>query len=522
MSMKRKSSIAVFVVVAFLAGAFFVTAGANVFDLGGALSENSRAEGTTELKAPDDLQSAFIEVADVVNPTVVQIQSSKEAKQRRRMPAPFRRFFGGPRGGEDEGQRPLRQGIGSGVIVRSNGYVVTNNHVVEDTEETTVVMEDGTQYDAEIVGADPMSDLAVLKVDETDLPTVSYGDSDNVQVGQWAMAFGSPLSKDLENTATAGIISAKGRVSRTTSNINQIAELIQTDVAINPGNSGGPLVNLQGELIGINSAIASKTGGYQGVGFAIPVNLVKSITDQLIESGNVARGYLGVSFGNVSPALVQDLDISRGAAQIERVQPGSAADDAGLQVGDIITAIEGSDLNNFNELRTTIGSKQPGDTVEMTIVSSQNGDRRTVEVELGERPDDVLASSDEPGGSQDGSPQGGSSSQKETMDDLGLSLQTVTPRLLQRQRIRPSEEYQGAFITNVESRSYAYQEAKLREGLIITHVGAKRVRSVEEFAAAYNEVEAGSTFRVSVLQVGRGPGGSTRTATSVTALRKPS
>jgi serine protease Do len=517
---KRKTSIAIFVVVAFLAGVFFTTAGANVFDLGNALSENSRAEGTTKLaKAPDDLQSAFIGVADAVNPTVVQIRAKKEA-QRRRMPAPFRRFFGGPRGDEDDGQRPLRQGIGSGVVVRSGGYIVTNNHVVEGTEEVTAVMGNGTQYDATVVGADPMSDLAVVKVDATDLPTISYGDSEKVKVGQWAMAFGSPLSKDLDNTVTAGIISAKGRVSGTTSRINQIAELIQTDAAINPGNSGGPLVNLQGELIGINSAIASQTGGYQGVGFAIPVNLVKSITNQLIESGTVARGYLGVGFKSISPALAQSLDIPRGAAQVNRVEPGSAADEAGLQSGDVITSIEGEQLSNFNQLMTTIGSKQPGDTVEMTVVSSRNGDRRTLEVELGERPDEIASA----GGGQrpGGGSQGSGSSEEETMDDLGLSLQTVTPRFLQQQRLKPSEEYQGALITNVESRSYAYQEAELREGLIITHVGDTRVRSVAEFATAYDAVEAGSSFLVRVLQAGRGPDGQTQTATSVTALRKPS
>ena len=519
MSVKKKTSIALFIVVAFLAGVFFTTAGANVFDLGGRLSQNSHA-GTTKLaQAPTDFQTAFTKVAEAVNPTVVQIQAQKEVQRRNPFEgSPFEEFFG--RRGKPQGQAPLRQGIGSGVVVRENGYIVTNNHVVQDAENITAVMSDGSQYDAKVVGTDPQSDLAVLKVDADGLPTISYGNSDDIQVGDWVMAFGSPLSEDLENTVTAGIISAKGRVSQTTTRINAIAELIQTDAAVNPGNSGGPLVNLQGELIGINSAIASQTGGYQGISFAIPVNLVQNITDQLIETGAVARGFLGVSFDNVSPALREDLGVPRGSAQITSVEPNSAAAEANLQTGDIITSIDGNDLTNFNQLRTTIGSKQPGDEVQLTVVSSETGEERTINVELGERPEDLASAGPQGPQGQDG-PSGPSGSE-EKMDDLGLSLQDVTPRILQQLGVQNSEKYQGAIITNVEPRSYAYQEAELRPRQIITHVDGQRVRSVQQFAAVYENVEAGTTFRVRVLQLARAPGGGVQSASAVTALRKPS
>ena len=519
MSVKRTSSIVIFVAVAFLAGAFFVTAGANVFNLGEETSQNSRASTTRLAKAPADFQTAFTKVARTVNPTVVQIQAAKAPQQRRGVPAPFRRFFGNPRGGDD-GQRPLRQGVGSGAVVRSNGYIVTNNHVVEEAEKLTVVMYDGTQYDANVVGSDPQSDLAVLKVDAEDLPTISYADSETVEVGDWVMAFGSPLSVDLENTVTAGIISAKGRVSQTTSKINQIAELLQTDAAVNPGNSGGPLVNLQGEMVGINSAIASRTGGYQGISFAIPSNLVQNIARQLIKKGTVARGYLGVRFQDISPALASDLDVPRGAAQIANVVSGSAADEAGLQQGAIITGVNGDQLSNFNELRTAVGSKQPGDEVQLTVVDSQSGEERTVTVTLGNRPDEVAAAGGAPSPSQGGP--SGDSSGKEQLNDLGLSLRSVTPRFLKQQRLPPRKEFQGAVITNVEPRSYAYQEAELRQGLIITHVGGQRVRNVEEFVEQYRQVEAGSSFRLRVLQARASRGGEVQSASSLTALRKPS
>jgi serine protease Do len=514
MSAKKKTSIALFIVVAFLTGVLFTTAGANIFDLGDRFSQNSRA-GTTRLaQSPADLQSAFTEVAKSVNPTVVQIQAEKAVQQQQRNP--FEEFFGGP---QRQGPSPLRQGIGSGVVVREDGYIVTNNHVVQDAEELTVVMYDGTQHEAEIVGTDPQSDLAVVRVEATGLPAVSYGDSDDTQVGEWVMAFGSPLSADLENTVTAGIISAKGRVSGTTTRLNAIAEFIQTDAAINPGNSGGPLVNLQGELVGINSAIASQTGGYQGIGFTIPVNLVKSVTDQLIESGSVARAFLGVGFGNVPPAVAHNLDVPRGAAQVTSVTSGSAAARAGLRTTDIITAVDGQTLSNFNQLRTTIGSKRPGDDVELTVVSGRNGDRRTLDVELGEREQQQIFSNDSGSGNQGNTP---GRSGEERLGDLGLSLQSVTPRLLQQQRLPSREEYQGVLVTNVEARSYAYREAELRRGAIITHVNDERVRSVQEFAAAYEDVEAGSSFRVRLLRTGRGPNGDVQTSETATFLSKPS
>ncbi|PSQ70182.1 MAG: hypothetical protein BRD29_00245 [Bacteroidetes bacterium QH_2_67_10] len=247
-------------------------------------------------------------------------------------------------------------------------------------------------------------------------------------------------------------------------------------------------------MVGINSAIASRTGGYQGISFAIPSNLVQNIARQLIKKGAVARGYLGVRFQDISPALASDLDVPRGAAQIANVVPGSAADEAGLQQGAIITGVNGDQLSNFNELKTAVGSKQPGDEVQLTVVDSQSGEERTVTVTLGDRPDEVAAAGGAPSSGQGGP--SGDSSGKEQLNDLGLSLRSVTPRFLKQQRLPPRKEFQGAVITNVEPRSYAYQEAELRQGLIITHLR--------------------------VLQARASRGGEVQSASSLTALRKPS
>ncbi len=515
MSAKGKVSIALLLLVAFAAGIFFTTIGANLFDLADAIGTDSRASDTrldTEFGAAMDLQEAFIQVAESVNPTVVQIRSERLVEGRR-MPSPFQNspfdqffpdFFG-------DRQIPpqLREGLGSGVIVRSNGYIVTNNHVIEGADELTVVLYDGREYDAEVVGADPRSDLAVVKIDETGLTSISYGNAENARTGQWVLAFGSPLSADLENTVTAGIVSAMSRVSTGTSRLNLYAEFIQTDAAINPGNSGGPLVNLRGEMIGINTAILSRTRQYAGIGFAIPVNLVESVAGQLIETGTVARAYLGVRFAEVPETLADALDIPRGAAQITQVAPETPADRAGLQAGDIIVAIDGQQLTNYNELRTTIGTLPPGAEVELIVVNTE-GERRTVGVTLGEQPEDMFATND-PASEGDG-PQGGS----ESLGALGLSLRDVTPQLLRQLGLENEDAYEGVLITDVNRTSAAFRDAQLRRGDIVVEIGRERVRSEAELLDVYRDIDAGEDFLVRVLRVqGDEP------VSFVTALEKP-
>jgi serine protease Do len=400
---------------------------------------------------------------------------------------PFEDFFDMPDGQEREYRA---QGLGSGVIVRSDGYVVTNNHVIEGADELQVVLADGSSYDGEVVGTDPASDLAVLKIDADGLPEMSFGTVDDVRVGQWVLAFGSPFSLELSNTVTAGIVSAIGRTSQNLSTLNQFAAFIQTDAAINPGNSGGPLVNLRGELIGINTAIYTRSRGYQGIGFAIPVSVVENVSSQLIETGNVQRGYLGVFFARVPPSLAEVRDVPSGSAQVTQVESGTPADEAGLREGDIITQIDGQQLSDFNQLRTIIGNKQPGDAVQLTIV--REDEERTIDVTLGTRPSDEELAGNQP---RSGSPDA------ESMEALGLDLRNLTPELRQRLPFEGADVIEGVIVMDVEPGSDAYRDAELREGNIITEVDRRPIASVTDFMAIYEDLAPGETFLVRVLRI---------------------
>lgn len=522
MSAKGKVSIALLLVAAFAAGIFFTTAGANLFGLADRIGTDSRADDTrldTDFGAVAELEDAFTQVSEAVNPTVVQIRSEQRVNGNDRFGGgrnpfegtpfegtPFEDFFG--QGPNSQGPQ-FREGLGSGVVVRPNGYIVTNNHVVARADELTVVMADGTEHDAEVVGTDRFSDLAVIKIDAEGLTSVSYGNSENVRTGQWVLAFGSPLSRDLENTVTAGIVSAKGRVSDNTTQLNTYAEFIQTDAAINPGNSGGPLVNLRGELIGINSAIYSRTQQYAGIGFAIPVNLVRNVTDQLIDSGAVTRGFLGVQFDTVPVALSEALDVPRGAAQVTRITEDSPAERAGLEAGDIIVAVDGQELRNYNQLRTMIGAKSPGDETELTVVNA-DGDDRTVNVTLDEQPGDLFAQSgQQPSEEAD-------ESEAESLSALGIDVRNLTPQILDQLGLDQDADYEGVIISRISESSDAYRESDLRRGDIVVEVDRQRIRNQEEFMDAYRGVEDGEAFLVRVLR----RQGENMTSFA-TALRKP-
>ena len=511
MSVKRKLSIAALLAVAFVAGILFTTAGANLFGSEERVATPSRAEGTTAITPPSAasataFEESFTRVAESVNPTVVQIRAQRVVQRQMRNPfegTPFEDFFGAPRGNQEYSSPAL----GSGVIIRSNGYIVTNNHVVENAEDLSVITSGNEAYSAEVIGTDPFSDLAVIKIDETDLPSISFGDGNTLRTGKWVLAFGSPLSADLENTVTAGIISAVGRVSEDLTRINAAAELIQTDAAVNPGNSGGPLVNLSGELVGINSAIVSRSGGYQGISFAIPVQLVDNVTTQLIQNGEVQRGYLGVGFAQVPATLANALDVPRGAAQITQVRSDTPAEAAGLEAGDVVVAVDGQRLSNYNQLRTTVSSKRPGDTVRLTVVNP-DGEERTVEVELATRDESTLAQNNTP------SPDGGG--EDESLEALGIGMQTVTPRILQRLGIEPSEEYRGVVVTRVDRSSTAYRDADLRRGDLIVEVDRQPIESREDFMQVYGSIESGDSFLVQATRVQGG-----EPTSFITALTKP-
>jgi serine protease Do len=443
-------------------------------------------------------------VAESVNPAVVQIRSEKFVNRSQSLQGtPFEDFFSPY--GETPDQDFRSEGLGSGVLARSDGYIITNNHVINGADELKVRLQDGRFFDAEVVGADPLSDLAVIKIDANGLPAISYGDVGNLRVGQWVMAVGSPLSQDLGNTVTVGIISALERTSEQINSLNAFASFIQTDAAINPGNSGGPLVDLQGRLVGINSAIYSRSGGYQGIGFSIPVDVVENVATQLIDHGSVSRGFLGVSFAPVSENLAEALEVPRGAAQITDITPGSAAEDADLQEGDIVVAVDGQDLFEANQLRTIVGNKRPDETVELTVIRENK--ERAVSITLGERPGDL-----------NGQPESRPTRDESEIgaESLGLlDLRNVTPEILQGLGIEDTG-VQGVVIGEINRNSTAYREAELRRGDIIVEIDRQRVTNRSDFLETYRSIESSESFLVRVLRPQNG-----QLVSFLTALEKP-
>ncbi len=503
MSAQRKLSILTFVVIAFLAGILFTTAGANLIGGGDNIGTESLARVLDDQDAnsppvqpaPSIIQfeNAFVEVADVINPVVVQIRSERVTTSDQSVfrgnpfeGTPFENIFP-DQGDRGDQQREFRsQALGSGVIVRNDGYIITNNHVIDGADELEVKLFDGSFYDATVVGTDPQSDLAVIKIDHDNLPAIQFGDVSSVRVGQWVLAFGSPLSEDLGNTVTSGIVSAVGRTSSNLSRLNMFSAFIQTDAAINPGNSGGPLVNLHGQLIGINSAIYSRSGGSQGVGFAIPVDNVELVVNQLIDNGVVHRGFLGVAFGPVSEALAKAINVPRGAAQVMAITEGSSADKAGIKEGDIILAIDGVQLQDFNQLPTIVANHLPGDAIKLDMV--RDGKAFSENVVLGQRPETETISSSDTGRSRD----------SDDMTSLGMSLEDVTPQILT--ELEVTEKIEGAIVTNIDRSSAAYREGDLRVGDIIVEADGKSISSTRDFVRVYEDVKAGEVFLVKVVR----------------------
>jgi len=516
MSTKGKVSIALFVGGAFFAGVLFATAGANLFGFGDAVGTPGQAanlDGSTVVEqsaapaGPQQFQTAFTKVAESVNPAVVQIRAEKVVERRMRNPfegTPFEDFFGGPGSPEREFRS---QGLGSGVIIQSDGHIITNNHVVENAEQLSVVTLDGSEYDAEIVGTDPFSDLAVIKVDASDLTSISFGNSEQLQTGQWVLAFGSPLSQNLNNSVTAGIVSAIGRLQSSPQRqrrpeqqdreISPIQNFVQTDAAINPGNSGGPLVNLKGELVGINTAIASQTGGYQGIGFAIPANTVERVATQLIEDGEVRRAHLGVRYGPASQSLIKNDDLPSGAAVIGQVEDGSPAAKAGLKPGDVVTALNGKKLDNHLEIGNKIAGKQPGETVTLTI--QRDGEKKTVTVTLGSANENKQTAEE-----------GDTPSENELMEELGIKLQDVTPEIARRLGL---DDTDGVVITDVDQSNPMIRRSGLQPRHVIVEIAGTSIPDMETFQEVYGKIQPGDAFRV-VVRLPQG-------FVDVTSLRKP-
>ena len=404
----------------------------------------------------------FIHVSKEAMASVVNIASiQKSERSGRPTPFPFfddpffRRFFGEEFERRFRRPQPRReQGLGSGVIVSANGYIITNHHVVERADEVTVLLGDKRKFPANVIGTDPKTDLAVIKIEADDLPTLPWSDSSTLQVGELVLAVGNPFG--LNQTVTMGIISAVGRANM---GIVDYEDFIQTDAAINPGNSGGALVNLHGELIGINTAIFSRTGGYQGIGFAIPSNMAKNVMDNLIEHGQVIRGWLGVSIQEVTQELAEQFGSpDASGALIGDVVEGSPAEAGGLQRGDVIRRYNGTDVKDSAHLRALVAGTPPKTAATVTVL--RDGVSLERSVTIAELPEDVTALR---------SSEGGTSSDHVLS---GLTVEPVPPG-----RTRNDE---GVLITRVKPGSPA-QSAGLRQHDIILEINRRPVRTVEDF-----------------------------------------
>ena len=423
----------------------------------------------------------FAEIVAQVKPGVVAISTQSKARvapDTRGAPfehgTPFEFFFGRPQ----PDFRP-RQGQGSGVIVTHEGeyFILTNYHVIRGADEITVELTDERHFPAEVVGTDSLSDLAALRIDADGLPSVSWGRSADLRVGEWVLAIGNPFA--LEHTVTQGIVSALGRDRFS---VQEYGSFIQTSAAINPGNSGGPLVNLRGELVGINTAIVTRSGGDQGIGFAIPVDLARDVLSQLIESGEVRRGLLGIDIRNIDALMAEALgmDNTRGVL-VMGVREGSGAEEAGLQVDDVVVAVDGDPVRNTTQLKSRIGATPPGTEVEIEFL--RDGKARRVSVELGEVTQEALAR----GGS------GAEEGEAETAS-LGLRLRELTPELAERFGYDDTE---GVLVARIRSGSEAFRRG-LRRGDLIVEVNRQPVASVKEYREIIEELDSGAAvlFRV--------------------------
>jgi Do/DeqQ family serine protease len=414
-------------------------------------------------------EHSYAGIVERAAPTVVTVRSKQRATVSRTqaLPVPqdpfFRRFFDGEEGFAVP--QPRRQsGLGSGVIVRPDGYILTNHHVIDGAEEITVELSDRRSFTATLVGSDPPSDLAVLKIDAIGLPALPLGNSDDVRVGDVVLALGNPMG--VGQTVTMGIISAKGRA--TGLGDGGFEDFLQTDAPINQGNSGGALVNSQGELVGINSQILSPSGGNIGIGFAIPANMAKHVMNALIADGQVQRGMIGVTVQTITPELASSLglDSVRGAL-VSTVQAGGPADDAGIRRGDVVTALNGSAVDDSNTLRNQVAQLAPGSTARVTVI--RGGQEHTLDVTLAELPS-ASASNDRPNGSREAGNAG----------RAGLSVQPVTPDDARRLELPTGA---GVMVTNVDPSGPA-ADAGLQRGDVIEQVDGSPVTSAAELRKA--------------------------------------
>lgn len=372
----------------------------------------------------------------------------------------FRRFFGSP--GKGFKDQP-KYAAGSGCIVSKDGYILTNNHIIKDADKISVTLNSGEDYEAKVIGTDPKTDLAVIKIEANNLPYLEFANSDSIEIGEWVVAIGSPFQ--LQASLTVGVVSAKGRQNL---RITDLEDFIQTDAAINPGNSGGPLLDLNAKIVGINTAIISQTGGYMGIGFSIPSNMAKNIMTQIIDNGSVKRGHLGIYLQTIDKEMAEALDLqSTTGVLIAEVTKESAAEKAGLKQGDIIIAYNDILVKNMQSFRKEIALMSPGDKVKLTIIRDKK--KENITIMLGDSPESHVASNQS--------------------IELGIEvsdIKDVSNDILKKWQY--SDNLEGVMITSVKYNSIA-ERANLKPGMIIMQINHKKIKNMEDFNEALKDLD---------------------------------
>jgi len=470
----KKTTFLIFVLIALTSG-YIIGNRTNIFH-----RNSSSPPYTYNFQIPKQLSgesTAFSEIVKMVSPVVVNISTSKTVEKDSR---PFSDLF------DDKffdflepyhhPKKWKEQSLGSGMIVSPEGYILTNAHVVEKADEIQVTLYDQQNFKGKIIGSDPKTDIAVIKISANELPAIKWGDSDKISVGEFVLAFGNPYS--LSNTVTMGIVSAVGRANV---GIADYEDFIQTDAAINPGNSGGPLVNIKGEMIGVNTAIFSRTGGYQGIGFAVPSNMAKSVMTQLIKEGKVTRGWLGITIQNFTPELAREFGLSKSTgALVTEIMKGSPAEKAGLRRGDIIIEVDDKEIKNVESLRNTIAQSTVGRSIKLTII--RDGKHLTLTAKITEFPQDMAQTT--PQESEDRF-----SYQENAL--AGFSVLDLTGEIAK--QLGLSKDEKGVVIVKVEPYTAA-EDAGLRKGDIIQEINKKNIRNIHDFNAIISKVKKGDTL----------------------------
>jgi len=452
-------------------------------------------QNSSPIDALRQMGKAFAKISEKASPAVVGIEAEKSIRQQE-YPSMRESPFGGPTDPFDEDffdyffygrprqrrqqqqqQKPRQSIRGSGFLISPDGYILTNNHVVDSAEKVTVKLGENTEFKAKVIGTDPDSDVAVIKIETSNQPYLEFADSDTLEVGEWVIAIGNPLG--LSHTVTAGIVSAKGRSMH--GQLARYEDFIQTDAAINFGNSGGPLLNLDGKVVGINAAIVSSTGGNMGIGLAIPINMAKNVYNQLVSKGTVERGFLGVVIQDLNGSLAKSFNLkeTRGVL-ISEVTKGLAAEKAGIKAGDVVVEIDGQPVDRSNELQNRIGMKKPGAKVQMVVL--RDGSRREFTVELAEKPAKEKVAI----------------GKSQMVEDLGLTVQNLTDDLAERLGY---EGMSGVVVTQVEQGSLA-ELSGISQGTLIMEIDRKPVKNTKEFREAIEESAKGGTILLLIRDEG--------------------